>query len=910
MASSLNMRQRRKTDSDGLALPSARTANYRYSKVQSNKTFGDVGELPNLQIIGALTFFALIVRLLRLSNPHEVVFDEVHFGGFATKYINGQFFMDVHPPLGKLLFAAAGLLGGYNSTFYFENIGDDYLASHVPFVTMRLLPALLGVLLVPVSYITLRNFEWLYYVSLEMNYASEYDAGGDTYGLAIFTRVRRFVRKCEHSLEMQKTTTRESDNLRHPSIKRAVIATVRGVEYGICYGMAKSVNLISRRRQSRLILLDSGLIFFTGLTVMMWTDFLTNQETPFTFNWWYPLVMTGVSLGLAGSVKWVGLFLIATIGMSTLINLWSVLGDLRVSPRQFVDHFFARALCLIVIPLSFYAFLFQVHFWALPNKGGGSGFMSPEFQSTLRGNEIPNTYSDIAFGSRIHIRHHATNGGYLHSHAHDYPDGSKQQQMTVYPFRDENGEFLLLPGLVQHNETVTEPKVTELKYVKNGDIVRLVHIKTGKKVHSHGVKAPVTMNEHHWEVSGYGAEGFAGDTNDNWIIRIADKKIDDDEPVPITAINTKIRFIHVNNRRCGMFSHDVKLPAWGFEQQEVTCAENNRRAGCVWLIEANENDYLPKNAKRVNFKRPGFWRKFKELHGTMWSVNQGLTGKHPYESRPIEWPVLNRGILFWTEKNGGPRQIYLLGNPIVWWVSTLAVLSCLTLLGSGVLLLKRSVPILHDIHMYKAWTAAILVVSGWFLHYFPFFLMKRQLFLHHYFPALYFAILSVGVLFELLTHRLPRPTRIMIAGVLLTIVFLVYVDFSPITYGNMMHKNHCNRLKWGKHWDWTCFTSPEDEHDIPAQVGEKALHKGDHVLKKFPSPSPRVNGTGGEGEISPPGPANFPDAPSASGPGVSYVAPVAPTNRKPQLNAPDRMMQAVEEVGKQLKANADTNEGM
>ncbi|KAI8611964.1 Dolichyl-phosphate-mannose-protein mannosyltransferase-domain-containing protein [Chytriomyces sp. MP71] len=749
MASSLNMRQRKKTDSDGLALPSARTSNYRYSKVQSNKTFGDIGELPNLQIIGALTFFALIVRLLRLSNPHEVVFDEVHFGGFATKYINGQFFMDVHPPLGKLLFAAAGLLGGYNSTFYFENIGDDYLASHVPFVTMRLLPAMLGVLLVPVSYITLRNFG-----------ASNTSA-----------------------------------------VLSALMLTL---ENGFI-------------TQSRLILLDSGLIFFTGLTVMMWTDFLTNQETPFTFNWWYPLVMTGVSLGLAGSVKWVGLFLIATIGMSTLINLWSVLGDLRVSPRQFVDHFFARALCLIVIPFSLYAFLFQVHFWALPNKGGGSGFMSPEFQSTLRGNEIPNTYSDVAFGSKIHIRHHATNGGYLHSHAHDYPDGSKQQQMTVYPFKDENGEFLLLPGLVQHNETVTEPNVTGLKYVKNGDVVRLVHIKTGKKVHSHGVKAPVTMNEHHWEVSGYGSEGFTGDTNDNWIIRIADKKIDDDEPVPITAINTKIRFIHVNNRRCGMFSHDVKLPAWGFEQQEVTCAENNRRAGCVWLIEANENDYLPKDAKRVNFKRPGFWRKFKELHGTMWSVNQGLTGKHPYESRPIEWPILNRGILFWTEKNGGPRQIYLLGNPIVWWVSTLAVLSCLTLLGSGVLLLKRSVPILHDIHMYKAWTAAIIVVSGWFLHYFPFFLMKRQLFLHHYFPALYFAILSVGVLFELLTHRLPRPTRVMMAGVLLAMVFLVYLDFSPITYGNMMHKNHCNRLKWGKHWDWTCVTSPEDEHDIPAQ---------------------------------------------------------------------------------------------
>jgi len=35
----------------------------------------------------------LIVRLWKISNPKEVVFDEVHFGGFANKYIKGQFFM-------------------------------------------------------------------------------------------------------------------------------------------------------------------------------------------------------------------------------------------------------------------------------------------------------------------------------------------------------------------------------------------------------------------------------------------------------------------------------------------------------------------------------------------------------------------------------------------------------------------------------------------------------------------------------------------------------------------------------------------------------------------------------------------------------------------------------------------------
>jgi len=34
-------------------------------------------------------------------------------------------------------------------------------------------------------------------------------------------------------------------------------------------------------------------------------------------------------------------------------------------------------------------------------------------------------------------------------------------------------------------------------------------------------------------------------------------------------------------------------------------------------------------------------------------------------------------------------------------------------------------------------------VLGWAFHYFPFYLMQRQLFLHHYFPALYFAIIAL-----------------------------------------------------------------------------------------------------------------------------------------------------------------------
>ena len=78
------------------------------------------------------------------------------FGGFASKYIKGRFFMDVHPPLAKLLITLAGWVAGFNGDFDFKDIGKDYVEPRVPYVAMRLLPALMGVLTIPTMFLTLK----------------------------------------------------------------------------------------------------------------------------------------------------------------------------------------------------------------------------------------------------------------------------------------------------------------------------------------------------------------------------------------------------------------------------------------------------------------------------------------------------------------------------------------------------------------------------------------------------------------------------------------------------------------------------------------------------------------------------------------------------------------------------------
>jgi dolichyl-phosphate-mannose-protein mannosyltransferase len=41
-----------------------------------------------------------------------------------SKYIKGRFFVDVHPPLAKLLITLTAVINGFNGDFQFKKIGE------------------------------------------------------------------------------------------------------------------------------------------------------------------------------------------------------------------------------------------------------------------------------------------------------------------------------------------------------------------------------------------------------------------------------------------------------------------------------------------------------------------------------------------------------------------------------------------------------------------------------------------------------------------------------------------------------------------------------------------------------------------------------------------------------------------
>lgn len=195
--------------------------------------------------------------------------------------------------------------------------------------------------------------------------------------------------------------------------------------------------------------------------------------------------------------------------------------------------------------------------------------------------------TEIAYGSKLTLKNYGYGGGLLHSHVQSYPVGSLQQQVTCYHYKDDNNNFIITPPWAEDPVSDDEP----IRYLTDGDKLRLLHASTGRNLHSHAVAAPVTKLN--YEVSGYGNETI-GDNNDEWIVEIVDdthrgKKTTDKER--IHSLTTRMRFRH-SALNCYLRAANQILPQWGFKQVEVSCdKENNPKdVHTYWNVESHWND--------------------------------------------------------------------------------------------------------------------------------------------------------------------------------------------------------------------------------------------------------------------------------------------------------------------------------
>ncbi|GKZ27908.1 protein O-mannosyltransferase 2, partial [Aspergillus brasiliensis] len=343
---------------------------------------------------------------------------------------------------------------------------------------------------------------------------------------------------------------------------------------------------------SRFILLDSMLLCFTFTTTLCWAKFHRLQNASFSAEWFAWLFLTGVSIGCVCSVKWVGFFCTAIVGLYTVEDLWNKFGDLKM----------------------------------------------PE--ANLKGTEVgKDSPLEIALGSRVTLKNMGYGGGLLHSHIQTYPEGSTQQQVTCYHHKDANNDWFIYPN---RYEPDYDPEGS-LRFIGDGDIIRLIHGQTGRNLHSHAISAPVTKSQ--YEVSCYGNITI-GDDKDHWAVEVVDDVASRDRS-KIRTLTTAFRLRHPV-LGCYLRAGNVNLPQWGFKQIETTCVKENKPSDVYthWNVESHYNERLPPGDPG-SYKSP-FWKDFIHLNVAMMTSNNALVPdpdkQDDLASKFWQWPILNVGL--------------------------------------------------------------------------------------------------------------------------------------------------------------------------------------------------------------------------------------------------------------------------
>ncbi|KAG9982370.1 dolichyl phosphate-D-mannose:protein O-D-mannosyltransferas-like protein, partial [Aureobasidium melanogenum] len=171
-------------------------------------------------------------------------------------------------------------------------------------------------------------------------------------------------------------------------------------------------------------------------------------------------------------------------------------------------------------------------------------------------------------------------------------------------------------------------------------------------------------------------------------------------------------------------------------------------------------------------------------------------------SAPWQWPLLNVGLRMcgWDDHI---VKYFLLGNPFVYWASTASLPAFGLLVAYYLIRWQRGYTELSQKDIDQIHYSGIYPVIGWFLHYAPFMAMGRVTYVHHYYPALYFAILCLAFCTDWVTSRFPRALQYGVYAVLYTVVIGLFWMFRAITFGMEGSHTQWTHLKWLDSWRMT-----------------------------------------------------------------------------------------------------------
>ncbi|XP_057404074.1 protein O-mannosyl-transferase 1 isoform X2 [Balaenoptera acutorostrata] len=562
--------------------------------------------------------------------------------------------------------------------------------------------------------------------------------------------------------------------------------------------------------QSRLMLLESVLIFFNLLAVLSYLKFSNSQKhRPFSPSWWFWLMLTGVACSCAVGTKYVGVFTYLLVLGVAAAHAWHLIGDQTLSNVRVLCHLLARAVALLVIPVLVYLLFFYVHLLLLCRSGPHDQIMSSAFQASLEGGLARITQGqplEVAYGSQVTLKNVFGQPVpcWLHSHQSTYPmiyengrGSSHQQQVTCYPFKDVNNWWIVKdPG---RNPVTGRLCDSTLPERGPGPLPPRERSRTFFQTRAGGEQPP--------EARAARRHRAAGARHDHPPPQHARRRGPPEPSLPGGVLLHRLQRLHARPEPLEAGHCEQRVGHGRLEDHLVGGPVRAREhISHPQGQEQKERELELRSPAQMDASRNlSFMARFSELQWRMLTVRSD-DSEHKYSSTPLDWVTLDTSIAYWLHPRTS-AQIHLLGNIVIWASASLATLVYALLFVWYLLRRRRRVCDLPEGCWLRWALAGALCAGGWAVNYVPFFLMEKTLFLYHYLPALAFQILLLPVVLEHVSGRLCRSQlQRSFFGALVVAWFASACHVSntlrPLTYGDRsLSPSELKALRWKDSWD-------------------------------------------------------------------------------------------------------------
>lgn len=159
--------------------------------------------------------------------------------------------------------------------------------------------------------------------------------------------------------------------------------------------------------QSRFILMESILIFFSLFGILCLVKLKKYMDQPYSVFWFFWIILASASLTCALSVKYIG-FYSCCLGAAILLKeFWELLASSKLSDTLLCVRFLVQTLCILSVAFGVYIGIFYIHLNILNKAGPHDSIMTSAFQASLEGGLASITKGQpllVAHGSQITLR--------------------------------------------------------------------------------------------------------------------------------------------------------------------------------------------------------------------------------------------------------------------------------------------------------------------------------------------------------------------------------------------------------------------------------------------------------------------------------------------------------------------------